>query len=172
MKIIYPFGYTFLDYPSDDGAALLVQCIGCSHNCKDCSSPLLQDFNYIANNVHTFSHEVISTQIIQAVNEMPYNQIVFLGGEPLHPENIEETKLILEKIKHLDVALYTGYSLEYVERNEVTGFTFLKCGCYDSDLRVLSEKTDEYIQFASTNQRLYDSNYNLISDNGRYYFNV
>jgi organic radical activating enzyme len=170
MKIIYPFKHTFLDYPSDDGAALLVQCIGCSNNCKDCSNPQLQDFNYIGDCVHTFPAETIASQIIQEINQMPYQQIILSGGDVCDPKNIEETKQILKFISHLEVAIYTGYPLEHVERNEVTGFTFLKCGCYDSNLKVLSEKTDDYIQFASTNQRLYDSKYNLISDKGRYYF--
>ena len=34
-----------------------------------------------------------------------------------------------------------------------------------------SKKTDDYIQFVNTTQNLYDSNYNQLSIDGRYYFN-
>lgn len=171
MKIIRPFIHSFLDYPSPDYSCISLYVLGCEHNCKDCSSPQLQDFNYNADNViHKISIETIASQIYHEIEYLPYKQVCLIGGDWLHPLNIEDTKILLNIISTVRVCIYTGYSVDYCKKNNVTGFTFLKCGCYDSLLKVQSEKTDDYIQFASTNQKLYDKDYNLISKNGRYYF--
>jgi len=47
---------------------------------------------------------------------------------------------------------------------------FIKCGKYIEELKQKVIKNDEYMQFASMNQELYDSDYNLLTKNSRYYY--
>ena len=69
-----------------------------------------------------------------------------------------------------NIIVYTGYNIDRVYKNNINGFKFIKCGNYDSNLKQTPHKTDDYIQFASTNQKLYDKKLNLVSENGKYYF--
>jgi organic radical activating enzyme len=170
LKIIFPFRHSFLDYPDPEEACLSFYMLGYDHACKDCSSSELQDFNYISKDVVDLSIKEIVKEVYRYLEKFRVNKIVLIGGDPLHPKNITFTKILLKKIKNVSFCIYTGYDITYVKKNKLRGFSFLKTGCYDSNYKVESEKTDEYIQFASTNQKLYDMNYKLLSENGRYYF--
>ena len=168
MKIIEPLTHSFLDYPSSEGSCISMYVIGCEHNCKDCSNPDLQDFNY---DVKIQSPEQVAFLLSNEFKKTPFKQLALIGGDPLHPKNLDDTKMLLYYLNgHIDVIIYTGYDVEYCKKNNVTDFKFLKCGCYNNKLKQESEKTDDYIQFASKNQKLYGEDYNLISENGRYYF--
>ena len=170
VNVFYPFSITFVDFPNPEKHALLVYFMGCSHKCLNCQNPQFKDYNYR-----------ISTKILKLrpfLNEIDTlllknktNKIVFSGGDPLHPNNLTfVTNYLLIKQSTIGVCIYTGYDIEYVKQNNVKGFEYIKCGKYDWFNNRFSEKTDEYIKFSSTNQKLYDSDYNLISSQGIYYF--
>ena len=168
MKIIEPLTHSFLDFPNVDGSCISLYVIGCEHNCKDCSNPELQDFNYPVKNK---SPEQVVLLLSDEFKKTPFKQLTLIGGDPLHPKNIKDIKILLYYLKeNVDVTVYTGYDVEYCKKNNISDFKFLKCGCYNNKLNQESEKTDEYIQFASKNQKLYDEDFNLVSENGRYYF--
>jgi len=172
MKIIYPFTHSFLDYPHPVYDCVSISVLGCEHGCKKCHSEQLQNFNFKSKNViDTTVYELFSLINI-FISDLPYRKISFLGGDCLHPKNLGFMKEFLKRYSNdFGIMIYTGYSVEYCKERNVTGFEFLKCGVYDETLSILSEKTDDYIQFASVNQELYDKDYNLLSEKGRYYFN-
>ena len=94
-----------------------------------------------------------------------------MGGDPLFSKNIDFTRELLELTKNeFDICLYTGESVEFVKKYNIRNFKYLKCGWYNENLKQESLKTNTYFQLASTNQCLYDSNYNILSKNGRYYY--
>ena len=106
---------------------------------------------------------------------------MFSGGDPFFSKNVAEVVLTIDQLKDhymLDICVYTGYSIEDVkkiyERPALKSFsrpTFFKCGVYREDLkRNTWGKTDESMTWVSTNQNLYDSNFNLISSGGIYTF--
>ena len=173
MKIIYPFTHSFLDYPSVDGSCLSVYIIGCEHNCYGCSSPTLQNFNHMyTENTIRVGEETLSEKILKDIYYLPTKQVSFMGGDPCHPYNINELQKTINVLKkeNIQIMVYTGYKIKHIKENNLIGFDFIKCGKYNGDLKKQSEKTDDYIQFASTNQKLYDKDLNLLSSKGRYYF--
>ena len=97
-------------------------------------------------------------------------KLVISGGDPLYGRNTEVVREILCLNRYFDICIYTGYTMDVVKSLDLTGFKFLKCGKYEVAQAQVSSKSDEKICFASRNQKLYDSNYNLISDDGIYKF--
>lgn len=169
VRVIYPFTHTFIDYPDPESDALSIFFVGCEHRCKHCSNPDLQRVDYVG------SIEVSLTSIIEQIykdsKKYKTNKLCFMGGDPLYTKNIEFVKKLLHLIHtDFDICIYTGYTKDYVIQHNLKGFRFLKCGCYDHNLKQISKKTDDNFQFASTNQKLYDSHFSLLSINGKYRF--
>lgn len=169
IKILELSNVSFLDYPDNESLAVVVFVLGCGHGCISCHNSYLQDFNY-------FDKSVIELTLIEFKEKLKIfatknntNKIVLSGGDPLHPNNINFIKKFLTSTDY-DVCIYTGYSIDYVKKLNISNFKFLKCGRYILSLEQLSVKNDEYLQFSSTNQKLYNNNFELISEYGRYYF--
>jgi hypothetical protein len=68
-------------------------------------------------------------------------------------------------------SIYTGYDINYAKSLCINGFKFIKCGTYDQTKKCTSGNFETHIQLASTNQNFYDSNFNLLSKNGRLNYN-
>jgi anaerobic ribonucleoside-triphosphate reductase activating protein len=168
MNIILPVSTTFLDYPDNESVAILVFVTGCKHNCWGCHNPTFQD--------RTIGTVLTPLQLLEIIEKESLrsntDRVVLSGGDPASPDNINDTKLLLSLLftHGYKTVLYTGHSVDYVRCNNVKGFTYVKCGRYNEKLKQEQLKTDEFIQFASSNQELYDSNFNLLSQNGRYFF--
>ena len=165
------FETTFLDYPSPDGMAVVVIMSGCSHNCPGCQNPLLQK-------IYERSEDEIG-QIIGKISELcernDTNKIVLSGGDPLNPANRNLTKQICYYLgkngEGNDICIYTGYTYPEVEKMQIDGFKYVKCGRFDKDNMQKSEKTDDYIQFVNKTQNLFDDAGNQLSVDGKFYFN-
>ncbi len=167
-NILYPFSNTFVDYPSDEHNAILVFMTGCNHACMNCQNP---QFKNPDNKLATETYLDSFLQVLgESVIKNRTNKVVLSGGDPLASFNLEFTKSFLKNTE-FDVCVYTGHDIEYVKQHDVTGFQFIKCGTYDETKSQMPEKTDDYLRFASTNQELFDEQYNKISKNGTYYFN-
>lgn len=166
-KVLFPFSQTFLDYPDNENQAILIYMTGCDNSCKGCHN--IQFKNPNVDNSVEFSIEEIISNIEKLSKRIQSNKVVLSGGDPLSKYNIETTKILL-KCKEFDYCVYTGHDIEYVKKNEVSGFKFVKCGNYLEEFKQESSKTDDYIKFASTNQELYNEEYKKISLNGVYYF--
>lgn len=69
-----------------------------------------------------------------------------------------------------DICIYTGALIDEVKKLNLSGFKFIKCGVFDKTKFIGSKKTDDYIQFATSNQELYNEFLELISHDGIYYF--
>jgi len=170
-KICKDVKHTFQDYPTKSDSAIIIYFYGCDHNCDGCHSKELLanplDDNYI---------EVNSTELYKFIkyhSELNLtNKIIFQGGDPLYISNINTVRTFLEKYgQEFEVCIYSGYPFhKFIEFN-IDNFKYVKLGNYKQHLSVNSEKTDEYFQLASTNQIIIDEKYNVLTKNGRYYFN-
>ena len=179
MNIKYPITSTFLDYPDNESLAVILYIMGCDNNCINCHNPEFQDRNY---NIGTKneSYYYIAYKIIKNCSLFKTNKIVISGGDPLYKENIEDTKKLIKELNFytpycydslsFDVCLYTGKDIEYIKKLDLPKVKFIKCGKYIEELKQKVIKNDEYMQFASMNQELYDSDYNLLTKNSRYYY--
>lgn len=170
MNIIYPFTVSFLDYLDNESIAVVVYIMGCEHKCKNCHNKQFADVDY-EKSVNVNKNEFIKL-IKKATEKNRTNKIVLSGGDPLYKSNINDIISIIGDLKdEYDIMIYTGYDIDYVKKNNISGFKYIKCGVYDENQKQTSFKDDDKFVFASKNQKLYDSKYNLISNNGVFNFN-
>lgn len=167
IRVQLPFSVSFLDYPDPEDHCISIYTTGCENNCTHCSNEELKD--------HSKGKELEYLEFEKRLEEFSRKtntrKITFIGGEPLYKENIEFVKYFTKKNKSkYDICIYTGYDIEFVKLNNVTGFKYIKCGRFNSAKRQTSLKTDKEIILASTNQEIYDSKYNLLSKGGIYKF--
>ncbi|HON84150.1 MAG TPA: 4Fe-4S cluster-binding domain-containing protein [Caldisericia bacterium] len=172
LNVVFPLQTTFIDYPDDESEAIIIYILGCDHFCVGCQNPLFKNKDYNLNTKLLYPIELL-LEIEKLSKRIDSNKVVLSGGDPLSKTNIEDVKSLLNFniTKKFDYMIYTGYDIEYVKTNFINGFKFIKCGNYLPEYKQDSEKTDDYLKFASTNQKLFDENFNLISNNGIFYFN-
>ena len=101
------------DVANGPGIRVSLFVSGCEHKCPGCFNPETWDFGY----GRPFDLGVV-WNVIKAGNPEYIKGLSILGGEPLHPKNIEAvTALVfIWKQEHPDkpIWLYTGYRYEDV----------------------------------------------------------
>lgn len=155
---------TFIDYPCKDHWANIFYFSGCNHNCPDCHNLNIQNPN--------IGEEIDSEKLYKIVKreckKNLTNKVVFSGGDPLSPFNIDVIRDFLNIYgNEFDVVIYTGYGIKYVKENKIKNFKFIKCGIFDKQRKQESGNFENYFQLASANQNLYNNNYEQVSINGR-----
>jgi anaerobic ribonucleoside-triphosphate reductase activating protein len=161
---------TWLDYPNKSDLATIVYISGCPHGCTECHSPEMQKI------VHG---DIDIFHFIDKINENMYrnktDKLVISGGDPLFSENILTTITIMDNVIDCSICIYTGY--EFLEIPPIifnnSRLKYVKCGKFDKNLKQLSEKTDEYIRLASSNQciiKIEDNIAKIVSEKGVYKF--
>ena len=154
--------HSFIDYPSEDDC-LTIFFTGCEHNCKNCQNKELQKTGKVY--VELEFDEFVE-RMTKIASRLRTKKIVLQGGDPLHPQNKEFTKMLLENYSYrFDFCVYTGYEYEKI-KDFVKYAKFTKCGKFDEAKFITPEKTDEYFQLASSNQKIYKDGI-LVSKNGR-----
>jgi organic radical activating enzyme len=169
---IAEIGFSFQDYPDNKlEGALIVYMSGCSNSCFGCHNLDLKNPNY----GEAFSIEKLEQRLIkESIRYNNCNRIVLMGGDPFFKKNINFTIQFIKQIE-FNITLYTGHTfLELLDAeilNKIKGnFEYLKTGRYDNTKRKVPEKTKKYFQLASSNQEIYDTNFNLLTTNGRLKF--
>ncbi len=81
---------------------------GCSFHCKNCFNPETHDFN----GGKEFNDETIE-KVLKLCEEPYVEGLSILGGEPMHPNNIEGTtklaKAFKEKFPNKTIWVWTGF---------------------------------------------------------------
>lgn len=161
---------TWLDYPDAHSNSVSVYFYGCLHNCAGCHNPEMQTLNSPA--VPVYAEDLVQL-IMGAAARCKTDKVVLTGGDPLHPDNREEVIFLCYRLVSLgyDVCVYTGYDIiTAMELLPPGAVKFIKCGRYVKELAQGSGKTNDEFALASTNQKLYDGYFNLLSTNGEYTF--
>jgi len=169
IKILKTSNISFLDYPDNDSWAVVVYIMGCNHNCPGCHNPQFQDISNTNKDIKEVSLQSFNEYLTELMEKYRTDKLVLSGGDPLHPDNVNFVRKFLN-FTNYNVCIYTGYSYDYVQTLNLSNFKFLKCEPYLLDMAQVSVKTDEYLQLASENQKLYNNNFKLLSKDGRYYF--
>lgn len=155
---------TFLEYPDNSSIATIFYFSGCDRNCEGCQNTSLKEYTPLD------EKEVLSG-IVNYSKRLKTNKVVLCGGDPLYKKNIDLTRKILYNLGNdFDICIYTGALIDEVKKLNLSGFKFIKCGVFDKTKFIGSKKTDDYIQFATSNQELYNEFLELISHDGIYYF--
>lgn len=155
---------SFIDFPDNEHWCVIVYFSGCSHMCHDCQNIELQSYGigkkYSVNDFYIYlNNECIKNHT---------RNVVFSGGDPLYLKNIDFIKEFLSKYSNeFNICIYTGFDIEYVKKNNIKGFKFIKCGTFDKNNKQLSGNFETYFQLASPNQNFYDDNYNQLSKDGK-----
>lgn len=97
-----------MDISNGPGIRVSIFMQGCTFNCKNCFNKETHDFN----GGEEFTDEVIE-KIIKLAEPGEIKGLSILGGEPLHPKNIEGTTKLAKKFKSIykdkTIWLWTGF---------------------------------------------------------------
>lgn len=169
--MISPYNYcdfiseSFLDYPDNSSLSIVLYMPGCDRNCDGCQNKDLQHYDGYE------QIDLLLELLKEKCKKEHTNKICLQGGDPLFKSNLFLTKYLLERLSNkYDICIYTGADIKEIMKLNLKGFKFIKCGVFDKNKYIGSKKTDTYIQFATSNQKLYDNNLNLLSKDGIYYF--
>lgn len=130
---------------------------GCEHHCIGCFNQEAWNFKY----GNEFTDDIFQ-KLLEKLDKPYISGLTILGGEPLHPANIETVLNIVTTVRETlptkNIWVYTGYTLdELIARNNKTTNDILKNIDVLVDGRFELDKKDITLQFrGSSNQRLID----------------
>ena len=100
-----------MDISNGPGIRVSIFMQGCVFKCKNCFNPETHDFN----GGEEFNDEVIK-KVLSLCDSEHIKGLSILGGEPLHPKNIEGTtklaKKFKERFKDKTLWIWTGFLLD------------------------------------------------------------
>ncbi len=107
-----------MDISNGPGVRVSIFMQGCTFNCKNCFNPETHSFD----GGNEFTEETIERVISLCSNENIVG-LSILGGEPLHPKNIDGTtalaKRFKEKYPNKTIWVWTGFLFENLKDSEV-----------------------------------------------------
>jgi len=154
-----------MDISNGPGVRVSIFMQGCTFNCKECFNPETHDFE----GGKEFNEETID-RVIELCKNENINGLSILGGEPLHPKNVEGTtklvKTFKEKLPDKSVWIWSGFSFDgELKDKEVMKYTdVLVDGRYVDELRNPTLKWR-----GSENQRVIDVQKSLNNSNIIFY---
>ncbi len=83
-----------MDISNGPGVRVSIFMQGCTFKCKNCFNPETHDFN----GGTEFTNDIID-KVLDLCNKDYIVGLSILGGEPLHPKNIEGTTMLAKKFK-------------------------------------------------------------------------
>ena len=141
-----------MDISNGPGVRVSVFMQGCAFNCKNCFNPETHDFNA----GKEFSDETIE-HVLELCNKEYIEGLSILGGEPMHPINIEGTtklaKKFKEKFPNKTIWVWTGFLFDrdLKEKQVLKYIDVLVDGQFVDELKDLRLK-----YCGSSNQRVID----------------
>lgn len=110
-------GIIYNDFAAAPGVCLSFFTQGCPHRCHNCQNQETWDFNG--------GHEFTDTTLKHILSGLTKNEIhrtlCIMGGEPLCPENLFLTQLIISTVKQelpeTKIYIWTGYTIEELRKS-------------------------------------------------------
>ena len=141
-----------MDISNGPGVRVSVFMQGCEFHCKNCFNP--ETWNFEAGKDFT---EGTIDEVLKLCNEDYIKGLSILGGEPMHPKNIEGTtklaKAFKEKYPEKNIWVWSGFKFdEYLKDKEVMQYVDVLV-----DGRYVDEMHNPSLKWrGSTNQRVID----------------
>ena len=140
-----------MDIADGPGVRVSIFMQGCSFNCKNCFNPETHNFS----GGKEFTDETIN-HIIDLCNNENIEGLSILGGEPMHPLNIDGTlklaKMFKKTYPEKNIWVWTGFLFENLKEKEVMKYIdVLVDGQYVDELHNPTLKWK-----GSSNQRVID----------------
>ena len=100
-----------MDISDGPGVRVSIFMQGCAFNCKNCFNPETHDFN----GGKEFTDDTIN-RVMELCENENVEGLSILGGEPMHPKNIEGTtklaKTFKEKFPNKNLWAWTGFQFD------------------------------------------------------------
>ena len=110
-----------MDISNGPGVRVSIFMQGCHFHCKDCFNEETWDFN----GGKEYTDETIE-RVLEHCSKDYIVGLSILGGEPMHPKNIEGTtklaKAFKEKFPNKNLWIWTGFLFENIKNNEVFNY--------------------------------------------------
>ena len=141
-----------MDIANGPGVRVSIFFQGCAFHCKNCFNPETWDFN----GGIEFTDEVIS-EIIDLCKEDHITGLSMLGGEPMHPNNIEGSTKLAKRFKETypdkTIWAWTGFLFDdYLKDKEIIKYLDVVV-----DGQFVEKKRNPKLKWrGSSNQRVID----------------
>ena len=140
-----------MDISNGEGVRVSIFMQGCAFHCENCFNPETWDFD----GGKEFDDKVIE-HVIELCDKSHITGLSILGGEPMHPKNIQGTKKLCqrfkEKFKDKTIWCWTGYLFDNVPDKEVLNYIDVLI-----DGRFINSEFDPNLEWrGSKNQRVID----------------
>ena len=140
-----------MDISNGPGVRVSIFMQGCSFHCKNCFNQETWDFE----GGKEFTDDTIN-KVLELCNKPEVKGLSILGGEPMHPTNIEGTtklaKVFKEKYPEKTIWTWTGFKYEDIKDKDVFNYIdVLVDGQYKDELHNPTLKWK-----GSSNQRVID----------------
>ena len=140
-----------MDISNGPGLRVSIFMQGCSFHCKNCFNQETWDFD----GGKEFTDETIE-KVLDLCGKNHIKGLSILGGEPMHPRNIEATtklaKAFKEKYPNKDIWAWSGFKFEELKDKEAMNYIdVLVDGTYKDELHDPTLKWK-----GSSNQRVID----------------
>ena len=110
-----------MDISNGPGVRVSIFMQGCHFHCKDCFNQEAWDFN----GGKEYTIDTIN-RVLELCEKEYIVGLSILGGEPMHPKNIEGTtklaKAFKEKFPNKNLWIWTGFLFEDIKHNEVFNY--------------------------------------------------
>lgn len=161
-KMSYYSGIKYNDVANGPGVRVSIFLSGCTNHCKNCFNPETWDFEYGKRFTHIEMEEVIKN-----LKRPEIAGLTILGGDPLHPMNVETTLYIIEVVKaKIDkpIWIYSGYTYEKISVDYVAHIVLMMADVLVDGL-FIEELKDLKLKFrGSSNQRIIDLQKSFMSN--------
>lgn len=105
-----------MDISNGPGVRVSIFMQGCAFNCRECFNPETHDFN----GGKEFNEDTIN-EVLKLCDNENVKGLSILGGEPMHPKNVEGTaklaKTFKEKFPDKNVWVWSGFKFDQDLRN-------------------------------------------------------
>ncbi len=149
-----------MDISNGPGVRVSIFMQGCAFNCKECFNPETHDFS----GGKEFTDGTIE-KVLKLCENVNVKGLSILGGEPLHPNNIEGTtklaKAFKEKMPNKNIWIWSGFTFDKdLKDKEIMKYTDVLV-----DGRYVDELNDPTLKWkGSSNQRVIDVKKSLKSN--------
>lgn len=125
-----------MDISNGPGVRVSIFMQGCTFNCKNCFNPETHDFN----GGYEFSDETIE-KVLELANFSHIVGLSILGGEPMHPLNINGTTRLVKEFRNRypdkNIWVWTGFLMDrdLMDKEVLNYIDVLVDGQYKDELR-------------------------------------
>ena len=138
------------DIANGNGVRVSLFVSGCDRHCPGCHNEQAWDFNF-----GTWFKETTMQQILSRLGEDFIVGLTILGGEPLHPNNIDTVREIVKRVREeypeKTIWIYTGYTYEELDTDILQMIDVLVDGAFIESMHDITLKFR-----GSSNQRIID----------------